>query len=152
MPDNTPFRQFFLAVARGSLKKNKNLSKQIFRILALREKLQASEQQAPEQNLVDLLIRKTLCFYRESKDPLRSIAYDDPAFVQFLQSSLTVLESKVEQTILDSLKNRQQRKEYERLLNENQALEDSVKGQAEVDADRNFERLSQSARKKAHAP
>lgn len=152
LPDSGPYLQFFEAVARGSLKKDKAFSKRIFRILALREKMQSSAQQSRDQNPLDLLIRKTLCFYREKKEPLKMVPYDDPAFMAFLHGSLNDLETKVEETIFQREFDKQQRKEYERLLTQNQELEESVRGQAEVDADRNFDRLSSAARKKVRAP
>lgn len=151
LPDSAPYLQFFEAVARGELKKDKAFSKRVFRILALRDKLQASAHQSRDQNPIDLLIRKTLCFYREKKEPLKMVPYDDPAFLQFLRGSFSDLEQTVEATIFQREYDKQQRKEYERLLTQNQELEESVRSQAEVDADRNFEKLSNAAKKKVRA-
>ena len=33
----------------------------------------------------DVLVRKTLCFYREQKEPLKPIAYDNAEFIKFLK-------------------------------------------------------------------
>jgi hypothetical protein len=152
LPDSGPYLQFFEAVGRGRLRNDKPLSKRIFEVLALREKMQKDASQSREQNPIDLLVRKTLCFYREKKEPLKMVPYDDPAFLGYLRSSLGDLEAKVREVISQREYDRQQRKEYERLLTENQELEDSVRTQAEVSADREFERLSNSARRKAKAP
>ncbi len=149
LPDNGPFIQFFGAVGRGSLRKDKALSKRIFTVLALRDKMQKTAAESREQNAIDLLIRKTLCFYREKNEPLKTIGFDDPSIVAYLKTSMGDLEKRVDATILQQEIDKAQRKEYERLLSENQEVEDSVKSQAEVAADREFDRLSKEARRKA---
>jgi hypothetical protein len=152
LPDNSPFVHFLEAVARGCLSKEKSFAKRIFKVLATREKMTASAQQSREQNPIDVLIRKTLCFYRENKEPLKMVPYDDVAFLAFFRTSLDVLEKQIEETIFQREFDRQQRKEYERVLMQNRELEESVRGQAEVDADRNYERISTSAKRKVKAP
>ncbi len=148
LPDNGPFLNFFEAVGRGNIRKDKNLSQRIFKVLAMRERLEQSGGQSRESNPVDLLVRKSLCFFREKKDPLRMVPYDDPQFLDFLRVSMGDLEKKIEEMIFQKEFDKAQRKEYERKLTENQELEDKVRGQAEVDADRNFDRLSKAARRK----
>lgn len=148
LPDNGPFLNFFEAVGRGNIRKDRGLSQRIFKVLAMRERIAQSGMQSHESNPVDLLVRKSLCFFREKKDPLRMIPYDDPQFLDFLRVSMGDLEKKVEEMVFQKEFDKAQRKEYERRLTENQELEDKVRGQAEVDADRNFERLSKAARRK----
>ena len=152
LPDSSPYLQFFEAVGRGRLRSDKPLAKRVFEILALRERMQKDASQSREQNPIDLLVRKTLCFYREKKEPLKMVPYDDPDFLAYVRSNLGDLEAKVRQVISQHEYDRQQRKEYERILTENQELEESVRTQAEVAADREFERLSSVARRKAKAP
>lgn len=152
LPDSTPFIQFFEAVARGRLRSDKAFSKRIFEIIALRERMQKNASQSREQNPVDILIRKTLCFYREKKEPLKMVPYDDAEFLAYLRGSFGDLESKVREIISQREFDRQQRKEYERLLTENQELENSIRNQAEVEADRQYEKLSTAAKRRAKAP
>src|SRR5687768_12693389 len=71
LPDPGPFINFFEAVARGSVTHDKAFSKRMFKILALREKLSNMTDRTREQNPVDDLIKRTLCFYREQKEPLK---------------------------------------------------------------------------------
>lgn len=148
LPDSGPYLKFMEAIARGNLRKDKNLSKRVFKILATREKMQQSIDESHETNPVDILIRKTLCFYREKKEPLKMVPYDDPQFLAFLHGSIGDLEKKVEESIFQREYDKHQRKEYERQLGENQDLEDTIRSQAEVDADRNFDRLSKAAKRK----
>lgn len=152
LPDNTPFVHFFEAVARGGLKADKRLSERLYKVLALRERMNTANEQSREQNPVDILIRKTLCFYREKKEPLKTVTYEDAAFLSFLRGSLADLESKLEETIFQREFDKQQRKEYERLLTENKGIEDTIRRQAELEADRSFERISNSAKRKVRAP
>src|SRR5947209_14947948 len=68
LPDPAPYLGFFEAVGKGLVAKDRALSKRIFRVLSLREKLAEEPDRAREGNPVDVLIRKTLCYYREQKD------------------------------------------------------------------------------------
>lgn len=148
MPDNSPFLGFLESVGRANLRKDSKLSKRIFRLMALRERVQTAESLAPDQNPIDLLVRKTLCFYREKKDPLKTITIDDADFLKYLAGSFGDLERKVDQTVLQLEEQKFQRRAYERMLQDNQSLEDSLRAKAELDADRDFERLSRAAKLK----
>ncbi len=152
LPDNTPFVRFFESVARGRLRQDKTFAKRIFEVVALRDRIQNTGAQAREQNPIDLLIRKTLCFYREKKDPLRLVPYDDADFLAYLKPNLGDLEKKVAEVIAQREYDREQRLEYERMLTQNQALEDAVRAQAELAAEKEYERLAKKARMKAKAP
>jgi hypothetical protein len=152
LPDHSPFVRFLEAVARGGLKSDKRLSERLYKVLAMRERMNTANEQSREQNPVDILIRKTLCFYREKKEPLKTVTYDDALFLSFLRTSLADLESKLDETIFQREFDKQQRKEYERLLTANKEIEDSIRRQAELEADRSFERISNSAKRKVRAP
>jgi len=97
LPDTSAFLNYFESVARGIVTKDRKFSRRLFRILSLREKLAEQGDRSREQNPVDNLIRKTLCFYREQKEPVRPISYDDAEFLKYLRSSITDLEAKVEE-------------------------------------------------------
>ncbi|MBY0370011.1 hypothetical protein K2X33_04945 [bacterium] len=151
MPDNAPFVGFFEGVGRANLRSDGALTKRVFRLIAIRERLQSAAALAPDQNPIDLLIRKTLCFFREKKEPLKTVSVDDAEFLTFLKESLPDLERKVDQTVLQIETEKQQRKVYEKMLQANQALEASLRAKAELDADRDFERLTKAAKQQARS-
>ncbi len=149
LPDMTPYIQFFDAVGRAEITKDRRFSKRIYRILALRENMLDLSDRGREQNPIDLLVRKTLCFYREQKDPIRPISYDDPEFTKFLKTSIKELETKVEKAVFDWELERQERKEFERRAKQNQKLVNALEREADIEAAQTFSRLSQRAKQKA---
>lgn len=148
LQDATPFLSFFEAVAQGMVAQDRKFSRRLFRVLSLRDKLGETTGRTREANPVDTLVRKTLCFYREQKEPLRPIPFDDPEFLKFLKAGLKDLEEKVDDTVFQWEFERQQRREYERKLKQNQGMVETVQKEAESDAERAFDRLSDAARKK----
>ena len=148
LQDASPFLGFFEAVAKGTVAQDMKLSRRIFRILALREKLGDITGRSREGNPVDTLIRRTLCFYREQKEPLKPIAFDDADFLKFLRESVKDLELKVDDTIFQWEFEREQRREYERRLRQNAGVVKSVQKEADAEAERTYDRLSGAARKK----
>lgn len=149
LPDMNQYIVFFEAVGRGNVTTDRKFSKRIFRILGLREKLMELGDRGKEQNPVDLLIRKTLCFYREQKEPLKPVGYDDDAFLKFLKGALRELETKVDDAVFQWELERQQRKELERMALKNQVIVESLLREAEIEADSTFYRLSKAAKRKA---
>ena len=150
LPDNTPYVSFFESIARGMAARDRGLSKRLFRLLSLREKVADLADRNREQNPVDVLIRRTVCFYREQREPLKPIAYDDPDFLKFLRSALRDLEIKVEDVIFKWEKERAERRQYEQQLQKNRGVVDTLKREAEVDAERSYDRLSTGAKRKAN--
>lgn len=148
LQDASPFLNFFEAVAKGTVGQDTKLSKRIFRILALREKLGDVTGRSREGNPIDTLIRRTLCFYREQKEPLKPIAFDDTEFLKFLRGSVQELELKVDDAIFEWEFERQQRQEYERRLKQNAGVVKAVQREADAEAERAYDRLSGAARKK----
>ena len=122
LPDIAPFTDFFEAVAKGTVKTEPRFSKRLFKILALRGKLFESGRRMKKENPVDILIRKTLCFYREQKEPLKPISYDNPHFIAFLRSASMDLENKVDEAIFQWEFERYQRDYYEAQLDKNSKI------------------------------
>lgn len=148
LPDNGPYVQFFDAVAHGQVALDKSLSKRLFRISSLREKVGDAAERSREQNPVDLVIRKSICFYREQKEPLQPIAFDNPGFVKFLKGALKDLENKVDDMVFQAEFERYQRREFERKVNKNKAMIEVLKKEADRDAERAFNKISSAAKKK----
>lgn len=148
LPDPSPFIGFMESVANGAVTTDKNFSKRIYRVLALRNKLGESNQSVRDANPIDMLIRKTLCFYREQKEPLKPVPYDDPLFVKFMHDSLKELELKIEDAIYQTEYELAQRKQYEFQLQKNKDVVDRIREEAEDNADRSFDRLATSAKQK----
>jgi hypothetical protein len=82
LPDLAPYLGFFETVARGQVGQDRVMSRRLFRVLALRERLSDQPERMREPNPVDMLIRRTLCFYREQKEPLRQITNVDEEFLK----------------------------------------------------------------------
>lgn len=148
LPNMGPYLNFFEAVGRGNVATDRQFARRIFRILSLRDKLVEEADRAREQNPVDVLIRKTLCFYREQREPLKAISYDDERFVAFLKTSLKELENHVDDAIFSFEFERAQRLEYQRELERYQTVVERVREQADLDADRNFEKIAGAAKRK----
>jgi hypothetical protein len=150
LPDPTPFMNFFEGVARGSINREPKLAKRIFRLLAYRTKV--NELRPKDQNPVEILIRKTLCFYREQREPMKAIPIDDEKFLQYLRGSLKDLEAKVEEASFQIELERQQKALYEKKLQGTEALVEKVTAQMNREVDLEFERLAKAARRKVHSP
>ncbi len=148
LPDPSPFLSFFESVANGAVNTDKKLSTRLYQILALRDKLNSLGGKSRENNHIDRLIHKTLCFYREQREPLQPVPYDDPRFLEFIRSSMKELEQHAEQAVYDAEYEKARRKEYENLLEHNREIVDRLKDEAERQADRSYARLSKAARKK----
>lgn len=151
LPDNTPFTNFYQAVARAAVATDKAFAKRVLRLLALRDKIADTVERSRELNPVDTLLRKTVCFYRETKDPLRPVPFDDNDFIQFLKGSLKDLEVKVEDAVFQVEFEKYQRTEYERRVGQNQSAIQSLNRDATREAENSFERLSQAAKRKVRA-
>lgn len=102
LPDHSTFLGYFESVGRGQVTRNKRLSQRIFKVLALRQKLQDSTSLYQGRNPIDALVRGTLCFYRQQKDALSPVPFDSPAIVSFISESMNELEGKVEAVILET--------------------------------------------------
>ncbi len=148
LPDTTPYVTFFEAVARGQVSTNRTFSKRVYRILSLRDRMVDVVEKGRDQNPIDSLIRKTLCFYREQKEPLKPVPFDDDQFLTYIKASMKDLEAKVDDAVFDWEFERQQRREFERMAIRNQKKVDSVAREADVEADRHFEKLSLRAKRK----
>jgi len=149
LPDNSPFLGFFTAVASGTVVSDQRLSRRLFRVLALREKINDNPDLTRDQNPIDLLIRKTLCFFREQKDPLRTVPFDDPEFLKFMKSAVKDLEAKVDDAVFGLEFELQQRTEYEKRMEKNRKVIDAVQREAQKEAEVVYNRLSRNAKRKA---
>ncbi|NBW99016.1 hypothetical protein EBR03_05540, partial [bacterium] len=101
LPDNTPFLSYLESVAKGQVITDKTLSQKIFRILALRDKLNQASGLFEGPNPIDTVIRRTLCYYRQQKDALQPVPYFDPKILSFLKENIRELEKKVEAVIVE---------------------------------------------------
>ncbi len=151
LPDSAPFLGFLESVANGLVVSDREFSKRLFRVLALRQKVFDSGTRARENNPVDILIRRTLCFYREQKEPLRPVPYDDSDFVKFLRGSLKELEYKIDDAVFQEEFEKYQRKQYETQLEQNRAIAERVRREAQTSADTAYDRLSRTAKQKVKA-
>lgn len=149
LPDNTTFLSFFESVGRGQVISQKDLSQKVFRILALRDKLGQSSPADSGINPVDVVIRRTLCFYRQQKEALQPVPYYDPKFISFLKDNIRELEQKVEAVIIESQYKTFHQEMLEKRAKQNQALVEEAKRRADKSAAQTFERLTRSASQKA---
>lgn len=152
LPDPSQYIGYLESVANGLVTTDRAFSERILRLLALRNRVADTGDRARENNPVDTLIRKTLCFYREQKEPLRPVPYDDPQFLSFFRGAMKELEGKVEDGIFQAEYERAQRRAYEFQLQKNREVVERVREEAESRAEKTFERISTSARKKVQAP
>jgi len=149
LPDNSAFVSYFDSVGRGQVVADKALSQKIFRILALRQKLNDSPSLFDGANPVDVVIRRTLCYYRQQKDALQPVPYYDPKILSFLKENIGELEKKVEAVILECQYKVISKELLETRAKKNQAMVESVKKQAEKTADQVFDKIHQQALRKA---
>lgn len=149
LPDPGIFLGFMESAAKGHATSDRSLSKRIFRILSIRNRLEGAISKHSDRNPVDILIFKTLCFYREQKEPTRAIPFDDPPFVSYLRQALPELENRVDDVIFQAEFERNLRDRYERKLEANQQLVAQLQAEAERDAENSYSRIANTARKKA---
>jgi hypothetical protein len=79
------------------------------------------------------------------------VPYDDPAFGRYLKTALGDLESQVERAVFEWEYEKLQRQDFERQLELNTNVVNRLREQADVDADRIFERVSREARRKVRS-
>lgn len=147
LPDTDPFIRFLDSVARGNLLTENALSKRIFRLMALREKVAETIRIGRERNPVDIMVQKTLCFYRQQKEPLKPVPYDDEAFLEFLKGGIDDMEKQISAAIRQEEIERFQKKEFERKLEQNREREDQLRRQAQRDAEKEMKQISESAKR-----
>lgn len=143
-----PFINFFEAVGKGVAKTDKELSKKIFSILILREKLEESSTARGRNNPIDILIQKTLCFYREQKEPLKEVSYDNSRLVSFLKESISELDKKVQDAIYEYELERFRREYYELKLEKSNKFAQTLRLEAEKIANLKYKTISERAKKK----
>lgn len=149
LPDPGPFLSFLGAVGKGLVTQDRSLSKRILVILALREKATDTAARANEQNPVDVLIKKTLCYYREQKEPLKLVPYDDKDFITYLRgSALKELETHISKAVLDIEVERAQRRQFEVQMERTQDIVQRLEREAEREANANYKRLAEAAKRK----
>ena len=83
------------------------------------------------------------------KEPLKPIPLDDADFLHFLKTSLKELETKIEDAVFQVQFEKFQREEYARRVQMNRNVIQALEKEADKDADRAFDRLSESAKRKA---
>ncbi|MCB0406385.1 MAG: hypothetical protein KDD51_16505 [Bdellovibrionales bacterium] len=149
LPDEAPFVAFFESVAKAGANEQRDLARRMLKILALREKLASSTDWSQNENPVDELVRKTLCFYREQKDPLRTVTYNDPQIISYLKEAIKPLEAKVEDAIFLAEFEREQRMRYEHQIEKNREVIRTLEQQAQRDAKAEYSEISKNARRKA---
>ncbi len=149
LPDSTPFVEFLTAVGQSQVEKDRSFSRRIFRVIALRKKLYEENDWIRDHNPIDLLIQKTLCFFRIQKDPISPISYDNPEILKFLKESLDELEAKVDEAIFDTEFESEERKRYEKQIERNAKLIRTVEGQAQREANKEYGQITKSAKRKA---
>lgn len=149
LPDNSAFLSFFESIARGQVVANKALSKKIFKVLALRDKLNQKPELFQGSNPLDALIARTLCYYREQKDALQIVPYYDPKLLEFLSQNIKDLEKKAEAVILDLQVQILNKEELGRRARQNEALVAAERESAEQSANRMFDQIAQEAQRKA---
>ena len=149
LPDEAPFVSFFESVAKAGANEQRDLARRMLKVLALREKLASTTDWSQNENPVDELVRKTLCFYLEQKDPLRTITYNDPQIIAYLKEAIKPLEAKVEDAIFLAEFEREQKMRYEHQIEKNRELIRTLEQQAQRDAKAEYNEISKNARRKA---
>jgi len=149
MPDNTPFTGYFMTVAQGAVTTDKKLASQMFEILALKQTLADKKDWATKINPVEVLIRKVICFYRQEKEPLKVIPYDDQDFITFLKTAMPELETRINDAIYQIAFEKTQKKMFELRLSQNQKAVESLRKKAAGEARTTFKKLTADAAKKA---
>ena len=149
LPDSSPFINFFGAVATATVTSDRQLSKRLLRLMSLRDRIRDTVDTNRIPNPIDTLIQKTICYYREQKEPLKPVTPDDAAFLKFIKGSIRDLETKVEDTIFQVEYEKFQKQEFERRAEKARSLVGNLEKEADRDADDSYDRLSNAARRKA---
>jgi hypothetical protein len=152
IPDSGPFIHYLQAVAHGLVSSNQKLAKRILRLIALRQKLADETGRTGIANPIDPLLRAFICFYREQKEPLKAVMYDDAGFLGFLKSGLDELEKKADDAVLQVALEEQRRKEFERKTDAQRLVIERMSNEAEAEAADAYERLNSAAKRKALLP
>lgn len=152
VPDSSPFLGFFESFGRGVSSTSRDLSRRVFRMLAVRERIASETGRTGDSNPLDPLIRKFLCFYREQKEPLRIVAYDDSDFLRFVTKEISTLEKKIDDAIFQVAFEEHSRKEYERRISTQRAVIDAIRDQADREAIQLYDKISSTARSKVRSP
>lgn len=147
MPEPTPYINFFEACGNklASTLEEKKYAIQVYKILYLRKKIMSETKDA---NPIDTLIQKTLCFYREQKEPLKAIAIDNPSFLVYLKSSLPELERKVNEVVYQIESERLRKEAYEKSLQKNNVIIEKIQDEAYKQANQSFDKISKKAKQK----
>lgn len=152
LPEPTPFTNYLEAVGRGLVASNRNLSARIFKVLAIREKTGDAFDRNRDQHPIDILIRKTVCFYRDTKEPLKPVTYDDSNFISYLAASMPELEKKVGEIVYQYELEEAQRKRFAKILEKNSHLIQSMKDEAEAKAESEIDKLTKKAKSQVKDP
>ena len=152
LPDPTPFSNYLEAVGRGLVAEKPQLASRIFKILAIRSKVSSAVDRNRDQHPIDVLIRKTLCFYRDTKEPLKPVTYDDSNFVSYLASAMPELETKVGEVVYQFELEQAQKKQFEKILEKNSHLIEKMKMEAEQKASNEIDKLVKKARNQVKDP
>jgi len=152
LPDPTPFTNYLEAVGRGLVSSNSKLSSRIFKVLAIRQKVGDAFDRQRDQHPVDVLVRKTLCFYRDTKEPLKPVTYDDTNFVSYLSASMPELEKKVNDIVYQFELEEASRKQFEKILEGNSQLIRRLKTDAEDAAQAEIDKIARKARSQVKGP
>jgi hypothetical protein len=147
MPEPTPYLNFFEACGNklATNATDRKYAVQIYKVLYLRKRILPETKDA---NPIDTLIQKTLCFYREQKEPLKAIAIDNPAFINYLKGSLPELERKVNEVVYQIESERLRKEAYEKSLQKNSVVIEKVQDQAYSAANQTFDKISKKAKQK----
>lgn len=149
LSDIGPFLGFLDAVANGLANSDRTLSRRLLRLLALRNEALRNNERLRSDNAIDGTLRRALCFYREQREPLRPVAFDDDGFIRFLRESIGDLEKKVEGAIFDVELESARRRQLESRLAKNRAAAERLEAEADRAARTSYNRILDQARKKA---
>lgn len=149
LSDVGPFLGFLEAVANGLANSDRALSKRILRLLALRNEALRNNERLRNDNGVDGTLRRALCFYREQREPIRPVAFDDDAFIRFLRESIGDLEKKVENSIFEVELESARRRQLESRLAKNRVAAERLEAEANRAARTSYNSILERARKKA---
>lgn len=149
LSDIGPFLGFLEAVANGLANSDRPLSKRLLRLLALRSEALRNNERLRSDNAIDGTLRRALCFYREQREPIRPVAFDDEGFIRFLRESIGELEKKVETAIFDVELESARRRQLESRLAKNRAAAERLEAEANRAARTSYNRILDQARKKA---
>ncbi len=149
LSDISPFLGFLEAVANGLANSDRNLSRRLLRLLSLRAEVLRNNERLRSDNGIDGTLRRALCFYREQREPLRPVTFDDEGFIRFLRESIGELEKKVESSIFDVELEAARRRQLENRLAKNRVAAERLELEANRAARTSYNRILEQARKKA---